>query len=367
MGNHKDKERGSYQRDQQGASDNHLSYYAQQALGMGQYSSNPGPAEAQQYSSTPAASGYTIQQPRQAPYQQGQLGGNTSSGGGYAGTAQYSDSAHEQTTEGHKRVRESSSSSGDQQHEHGRSHHKHGGGTRKHRKADDGSREHHHSRQHGSQRGGSQGGGRSHHEPRHQPENQGAIPTPTAPQYQPNPWQNTGWPTNAPATAGHGGGAGGGYGDDVRQPALPAGLFPPAPPGGRLPSMQLEPPRLAPMPSMPRQLQRRDLVPPMLTEPPHLAPFETQTQSGGLPSLQIQSQQRGPMMPPVPTWIGTGPAASHSDSDNSPDPFNVAWRGHIFDTSQERPTRGLTLLQLCEARVVIASFATWDEARELGQ
>lgn len=384
MDNRKDKEHGSHQRDQR-ASDNPLSSFARQALVSGGYSLSPGPGEAQQYSSTPAPSGYVIPQPRTAPYQQGQLGGNTSSGGGYAGTAQYasdltsepqplsggySGSAYQQTTEEHKRARESSSSSGDQQHEHGRSHHRH-------KKTDHGSGEHHHRRHHGSQRGESQGGGRGHHEPRHQPENQGANFTPAAPQYQPNPWQNTSWPTNAPPTnapptnataaAGYGGGAGGGYGDDVRierQPAPPAGLFPPAP-RGWLPPMQLAPPQLAPMPEIPRQRQRWDELPPMLTEPPQLAPFQTQPQSGGLPSLQMESQQRRPMRPPVPTGMGTGPGASHSD--DSPDPFNVAWQGHIFPTSQERPTRALTPLQLREARVVIASFATWDEASQLGQ
>lgn len=368
MDNRRGKEHRSHQRDQQEAWDNPLSY------------------EAQQYSSSPAASAYLIQQPRPAPYQQGQLGGYTSSGGDYAGTAQYAEgltgepqplsggypgSAYQQPTEEHKRARESSSSSGDQQHEHGRSHHRHkkvdhgsgehhhhSSGERHHHSSGD---HHHHSRYHGSQRGESQGGGRSHHEPRHQPENQGANFTPTAPQYQPNPWQNTSWPTNAPptnvpptnvpTTAG--------YGDDVlieRQPVPPAGLFPPAP-RGWLPPMQLAPPQLAPVPQIPRQRQRRDELPPMLTEPPQLVPFQTQPQSGGLPSLQMESQRRGPMLPPVPTA---------SRSDNSLDPFNVAWQGDIFATSQER-SKALTPLQLREARVVMASFATWDEASQLGQ
>ncbi|KAI7779944.1 hypothetical protein LA080_000157 [Diaporthe eres] len=375
MSNREDRGRGSYRRDQQGASDNPLQHYAQEALeSMGEYSSSPWPDEAQQYSSTPAASGYVIQQPRPAPYQQGQLGGNTLYGGGYADTAQYSGSrtgepqplpggypgsAHQQTTEEHKRARESSSSSGDQQHEHGRSHHRH-------KKADHGRGEHHHhssgghhhSRHHGSQRSESQGGGRSHHEPRHQPENQGPNFTPPAPQYQPNPQQNTSWPTNAPATAGYGGGAPRSYGDDVyteRQSGLPAGFSPPGA-RGQLPPMQLERPQLAPMSSLLRQQRRRDeQLPPMLPEP----------HSGGLPSLQIEPRQPAPMQPPVPTGTGAGLAEFHSH--DSLDRFNVVWHRHIFDTSQERPTRALTPLQLREARVVIASFATWDEVTQLGQ
>lgn len=368
MSSRKGSGHGSHRRDQQGESDNYLEYYAQLGLeNMGEQSSSPWPAEAEQYSSAPAASGYAIQQPRPAPYQQGQLAGNTSSGGGYADTAQYSGgltgepqplsggysgSAHQQTTEEHKRARESSSSSGDQQRENGRSHHRH-------KRADHGSEGHHHSRHHGSQRDESHGRGRSHHEARHQPENQAANFPPPAPQYQPNPQQNTSWPTNAPATAG--------YGDDVyieRQPDPRGGVYPPAP-RERLPPMQLERPQLAPLSSLPRQQRRRDELPPMLPEPPELPPMETQPHSGGLPSLQIESRQPAPMQPPVPTR--TRIELVEFRPQDGLDRFNVVWHRNIFETSQECPTRGLTSLQTREARVVIASFATWDEVTQLGQ
>lgn len=380
MSNRNDNGHGSHRRDRQGASDNLLAYYAQQAIYGDQYSSSTGPAEAQQYSSTPATSSYVIQQPRPAPYQQGQLGGNTRSGGGYADTApltgdpqpfsgEYYDSAHQQTREEYKRARESSSSSGDQQREHGRSYSKHGESTHhRHKKADRGSGEHHHSRHRGSQHGESQGGGPSHHEPRRQPENRGADFPPPAPQYQPNPWQNTtgSWPTNAPATAGYGGGGPRGYGDDVhieRQSDPTAAFFP----QGRLPSIQLERPRLAPLSSLPQQQQqhRWDQLPPMFPQPPELPPIETQPHSGGLPPLQIESRQPAPMQPPVPTRRGT--ELAEFPSRDSLDPFNVTWHRHIFDTDQECRTRALTPLQLRQARVVIASFATWDEVTQLGQ
>lgn len=323
---------------------------------MGGQSSSPWPGEAQQYSSAPAASGYAIQQPRPAPYQQGQLGGNTSYGGDYAHTAQYSGSltgetqplsggysgsAHQQTTEEHKRARESSSSSGDQQREHGRSHHRH-------KKADRGSGEHHHGRPHGSQRAESQGRGRRHHEARHQPENQGAHFTPPAPQYQPNPQQNTSWPTNSPATAGYGGGgAPRSYGDDVyikRQPNPRAGFFPP-PPREQFPPMGMEPPQLAPLHWLPPQRPRRVQFPQMSLDP----------------------QQPAPVQPPAPTTeMGAEPAASRSN--NSLDRFNVVWRDQIFDASpKERGTRGMGPTHFREARIILASFATWDEVTALGQ
>lgn len=96
-----------------------------------------------------------------------------------------------------------------------------------------------------------------------------------------------------------------------------------------------------------------------------------------LPPLQLGSQQPVPMLPSVPTnpmllapvptsEIGSmsGPAASRSD--NSLDPFNVTWRGDTFDISLG-PNKGLTAVQAREARVIIASFADWDEASNMGQ
>lgn len=103
----------------------------------------------------------------------------------------------------------------------------------------------------------------------------------------------------------------------------------------------------------------------MSLEPTELAPLEEQPHSGGLPSLQIESRQPAPIQPPVPTGMGAGPAASHSK--NSLD-RNVVWRGQIFDVSpKERGARGMTATHFQEARIILASFATWDEVTALGQ
>lgn len=410
MGKHDDKEHRSHRRGQPGASGNPLPGFAQQALQMGGHSwtSSPAPTEAQHHSSTPATSGYGIQ-PRPAPSQQGSLSGTPPyTGGVYAGTAQYSasltseppsvsggysGSAHQQTTEEHKRGRESSSSSGDQQHEHERSHHENHRYHHKHKKPDYGSGHQ------GSQRGESQSGGQSNYNPSYQPGNQGASVPAAAPQYQPGPGQNTSWPTNAPATAsyGQGGGsafqpAGGGglsYGGDipahsVRQPNLAAGFpgmpsFPPIPPRGEFPPMNLPRPQLAPMPPLPRQRRRRDEVFSMVEDPVHLAPIATQPQPRNAPSLQAESQRHGPMQPPVPTpmepplpsWsaTGTGDAGQGAALAAPPcgDPnFNVVWRGDVFDVSHSA-TKGWSDAQVREARVLIASFASWDEVEWYGQ
>lgn len=98
-----------------------------------------------------------------------------------------------------------------------------------------------------------------------------------------------------------------------------------------------------------------------------MIPMETQPQPRAVPPLQLESQRPGPMLAPVRTSaMGSmsGPAASRSD--DSLDPFNVTWRDDTFDISQG-PSKGMTAVQVREARVIIASFATWEEAGVLGQ
>ncbi|KAH8748892.1 hypothetical protein F5883DRAFT_696974 [Diaporthe sp. PMI_573] len=362
MGKGKEKEDRSHRQGHSGASGNPPAGYAQQPLYY----------HPQQYSSQPAASGHQIPQPRPAPYQQGQLWGDTSYSTGYTGTAQYSSSLtgepqplyggysaspQQQTTQEHKITRESSSSSGDQQPEHERSHRKHGGSTHKHKKPDHGSGEHHHSRRHDSQRGESHSEGQSHHDPRYQSGSQGANVQRAAPQYQQGPWQNTGWSTNAPATAAYGGGGGGGngrgsvpqpagggrhsYGDDmpVPQSNLPAGLFLLGLPPMRTDGELVLDPIVRPQPQPDQRL------PPMQApEPP------------------------GPAAGTGEVRQGTGPATSQFASVDLTTPnFNVSWRGNTFAVEPSAMYNHWSHTQVREARVLVASFANWEEVEEMGQ